>query len=258
MDRVRFGPIANVRGGDGKAALGTSEKKPYPKESALIDPVAAERMEGRRVLVYATHTGARGITGRMDDILTRHEFRVTVMKFEAVAPAKRDASVEDQAGQAGASMSYRNTLQARLRAEAGLDLIETFESRWPPGETFRRTRSGGLRRRRDAICLTRPVKLVRMPIKRRTPWTKRTTVEAGGFTQLPRTREASAEGVPSGGRRLEAFSDGGSDRLTAPVRNGIRPRNAAKSVFRCSRSGPKPGICRHAAGGLRPAGRQHP
>ena len=66
---MRLGPIANVRGGDGEAALGTSEKKLYPKESALIDPVAAGRMEGRRVLVYATHTGARDITGRMDDIL---------------------------------------------------------------------------------------------------------------------------------------------------------------------------------------------
>ena len=52
-----LGPIANVRGGDGHAALGTSEKKPYPKESALIDLVAAERMEGRPMLVYATHTG---------------------------------------------------------------------------------------------------------------------------------------------------------------------------------------------------------
>ena len=81
----RFGPIANVRG-DGEAALGTSEKKLYPKESALIDPVAAGRMEGRRVLVYATHTGAKGIAGRMDDILTRHGFRVTVMKSDAVAP----------------------------------------------------------------------------------------------------------------------------------------------------------------------------
>ena len=66
---MRLGPIANVRGGDGEAALGTSEKKLYPKESALIDPVAAEWREGRRVLVCATHTGARDITGRMDDIL---------------------------------------------------------------------------------------------------------------------------------------------------------------------------------------------
>ena len=44
--------------------------KLYPKEKALIDMVAAERMEGRRVLVYATHTGTRDITERMDDMLT--------------------------------------------------------------------------------------------------------------------------------------------------------------------------------------------
>ena len=51
-----------------------SEDKLYPKEKALVDLVAAERMEGRRVLVYATHTGTRDITERMDDILTRHGF----------------------------------------------------------------------------------------------------------------------------------------------------------------------------------------
>ena len=47
-----------------------SEERLYPKEKALIDMVAAERMEGRRVLVYATHTGTRDITERMDDMLT--------------------------------------------------------------------------------------------------------------------------------------------------------------------------------------------
>ena len=51
-----------------------SEERLYPKEKALIDMVAAERMEGRRVLVYATHTGTRDITERMDDMLTRHGF----------------------------------------------------------------------------------------------------------------------------------------------------------------------------------------
>ena len=40
-----------------------SEEKLYPKEQALVDMVAAERLEGRRVLVYATHTGTRDITG---------------------------------------------------------------------------------------------------------------------------------------------------------------------------------------------------
>ena len=40
-----------------------SEEKLYPKEQALVDLVAAERLQGRRVLVYATHTGTRDITG---------------------------------------------------------------------------------------------------------------------------------------------------------------------------------------------------
>ncbi len=43
-------------------------------------------MEGRRVLVYITHTGMRETTGRMDDILTRHGFRMVVMKAVAVVP----------------------------------------------------------------------------------------------------------------------------------------------------------------------------
>ena len=75
MDRA-LRPIANVRGGDGEAALGTSEKKLYPKESALIDPVAAERMD------FIT--------------VTRNPCRVTVMKSDAVAPDKREAWVEDK------------------------------------------------------------------------------------------------------------------------------------------------------------------
>ena len=73
-----------------------SESKLYPKEQALVDLVAAERMEGRRVLVYVTHTGTRDITGRMDDILTQHGFRVAVMKADAVAPNKREKWVADK------------------------------------------------------------------------------------------------------------------------------------------------------------------
>ena len=73
-----------------------SEEKLYPKEKALVDLVAAEQLEGRRVLVYVTHTGTRDITGRMDDILTRHGFRVAVMKADAVAPNRREAWVADK------------------------------------------------------------------------------------------------------------------------------------------------------------------
>ena len=61
-----------------------------------MDLVAKERLEGRRVLVYVTHTGTRDITGRMDDILTRYGFRVAVMKANAVAPDRREAWVADR------------------------------------------------------------------------------------------------------------------------------------------------------------------
>ena len=70
-----------------------SEEKLYPKEQALVDLVAAERLQGRRVLVYATHTGTRDITGRMEEFLSRHGFTVAVMKADAVAPERREAWV---------------------------------------------------------------------------------------------------------------------------------------------------------------------
>ena len=48
-------------------------------------------------MVYATHTGTRDIP-RMDDILTRHGFRVAVMKADAVAPERRKAWVRVKQG----------------------------------------------------------------------------------------------------------------------------------------------------------------
>ena len=96
-----------------------SEEKLYPKEKALIDLVAAERMEGRRVLVYATHTGTRDITARMDDILTRHGFRVAVMKADAVAPDRREAWVADRVKQGIDVMICHPRL-----VQTGLDLID--------------------------------------------------------------------------------------------------------------------------------------
>ena len=47
---------------------------PMSEERALVDLVATERMQGRRVLVCITHTGTRDVTGRIDDLHTRHGF----------------------------------------------------------------------------------------------------------------------------------------------------------------------------------------
>ena len=96
-----------------------SHEKLYPKEKSLLDLVAAERMEGRRVLVYATHTGTRDITERMDDILTRHGFRVAVMKADAVAPEKREAWVAEKVKQGIDVLICHPRL-----VQTGLDLID--------------------------------------------------------------------------------------------------------------------------------------
>ncbi len=96
-----------------------SHEKLYPKEKALIDLVAAERLEGRRVLVYVTHTGTRDITGRVDDILTRHGFRVAVMKSDAVEPKRREAWVADRVKQGIDVLICHPRL-----VQTGLDLID--------------------------------------------------------------------------------------------------------------------------------------
>ena len=108
-----------------------SEEKMYPKEKALVDLVAAERLEGRRVLVYVTHTGTRDITGRMDDILTRHGFRVAVMKADAVAPDRREAWVADKVKQGLDVMICHPRL-----VQTGLDLIDFPTICWYETENF--------------------------------------------------------------------------------------------------------------------------
>ena len=133
-----------------------SESKLYPKEQALIDLVAAERMEGRRVLVYVTHTGTRDITGRMDDILTRHGFRVAVMKADAVAPNKREKWVADRVKQGIDVMICHPRL-----VQTGLDLIDFQTLCWYETDySVYVMRQAS--RRSWRIGQTRPVKVVFM------------------------------------------------------------------------------------------------
>ena len=86
---------------------------------ALVDTSAGERIAGRRVLVYAIHTGTRDITGRMDDILTRHGFRVSVMKAAAVPPDRREAWVARQVRQGIDVLICHPRL-----VQTGLDLVD--------------------------------------------------------------------------------------------------------------------------------------
>ena len=182
-----------------------SEERLYPKEKALVDLVAAERMEGRRVLVYVTHTGTRDITGRMDDILTRHGFRVAVMKADVVDPKRREAWVADKVKQGIDVLICHPRL-----VQTGLDLIDFPTICW--GETdYSVYVSRQASRRSWRIGQTRPVKVVYMSY--------RNTLQADALKLVAKKLQSSlaVEGeLPEDG--LAAFGDDGDDMMIALAR----------------------------------------
>ena len=182
-----------------------SEEKLYPKEKALIDLVAAERLEGRRVLVYVTHTGTRDITGRMDDILTRHGFSVAVMKADAVAPNRREAWVADRV-QEGIDVLI---CHPRL-VQTGLDLIDFPTIIWDETDySVYVVRQAS--RRSWRIGQTRPVKVVFMSY--------RNTLQADALKLVAKKMQSSlaVEGeLPEDG--LAAYGDDGDDMMMALAR----------------------------------------
>ena len=182
-----------------------SEEKLYPKEKALVDLVAAERMEGRRVLVYVTHTGTRDITGRMDDILTRHGFRVAVMKADAVAPDRREAWVADRVKQGIDVLICHPRL-----VQTGLDLIDFPTIVWDETDySVYVVRQAS--RRSWRIGQTRPVKVVFMSY--------RNTLQADALKLVAKKMQSSlaVEGeLPEDG--LAAYGDDGDDMMMALAR----------------------------------------
>ncbi len=175
-----------------------SEEKLYPKEKALIDMVAAERMEGRRVLVYATHTGTRDITERMDDMLTRHGFRVAVMKADAVAPDRREEWVAEKVKQGIDVMICHPRL-----VQTGLDLIDFPTLVWFETD-YSVYVSRQASRRSWRIGQTRPVKVVFMSY--------RNTLQADALKLVAKKLQSSlaVEGeLPEDG--LAAYGDDGDD-----------------------------------------------
>ena len=179
-----------------------SEDKLYPKEKDLV---AAERMEGRRVLVYATHTGTRDITERMDDILTRHGFRVAVMKADAVAPERREAWVADRVKEGIDVMICHPRL-----VQTGLDLIDFPTLCWFETDySVYVMRQAS--RRSWRIGQTRPVKVVFMSY--------RNTLQADALKLVAKKLQSSlaVEGeLPEDG--LAAYGDDGDDLMMALAR----------------------------------------
>ena len=180
-------------------------EKLYPKGKALVDLVAAERLEGRRVLVYATHTGTRDITERMSDILARHGFRVAVMKADAVAPDRREAWVENKVKEGIDALICHPRL-----VQTGLDLVQFPTICWAETDySVYVMRQAS--RRSWRIGQTRPVKVVFMAY--------RGTLQSDALKLVAKKLQSSlaVEGeLPEDG--LAAYGDEGDDIMLALAR----------------------------------------
>ena len=60
----------------------TGEAFEYPKETKLVELVKKERDEGRKCLVYCTHTQTRSTVERVEDLLTRNGVKVAIMNVQ--------------------------------------------------------------------------------------------------------------------------------------------------------------------------------
>ncbi|MHB8927809.1 MAG: helicase-related protein [Bacillota bacterium] len=95
-----------------------SSDRIYPKEERLLRIVKEQRARGRRVMVYATFTGARDMTKRLSDLLSKAGCRVAVL-HQNVAPVDREEWLADQVRR-GVDVVVCNP----KLVETGLDLID--------------------------------------------------------------------------------------------------------------------------------------
>jgi len=91
----------------------------YPKERALLELVREERSQGRRVLVYITHTQSRDIAPRLEELLGAEGIRVATLKADTVATDRREEWVTHAVRQ-GADVLL---VHPRL-VQTGLDLVD--------------------------------------------------------------------------------------------------------------------------------------
>ena len=202
-----------------------SEERLYPKEQALVDLVAAERLAGRRVLVYVTHTGTRDITGRMEEFLGRHGFRVAVMKADAVPPERREAWVAQRVEEGVDVLVCHPRL-----VQTGLDLVEFPTICWYETDySVYVMRQAS--RRSWRIGQTEPVQVVFMAY--------RNTLQADALKLVAQKLQSSlaVEGeLPEDG--LAAYGDEGDDLMLALARKivaGDEDAGSVESVFEQAR-----------------------
>ena len=147
----------------------------------------------------------------MEDILTRHDFKVAVMKADAVAPGRREAWVADRVKKGLDVMVCHPRL-----VQTGLDLIDFPTLVWFETD-YSVYVSRQASRRSWRIGQTRPVKVVYMAY--------RNTLQADALKLVAQKIQSSlaVEGeLPEDG--LAAFGDDGDDMMMALARRIVQRR----------------------------------
>ena len=157
------------------------------------------------MLVYATHTGTRDITERMEQFLSQHGFKVAVLKADTVAPDRRESWVDERVKQGVDVLVCHPRL-----VQTGLDLIDFPTLIWYETDySVYVMRQAS--RRSWRIGQTRPVKVVFMSYKN--------TLQADALKLVAKKLQSSlaVEGeLPEDG--LAAYGDDGDDLMMALAR----------------------------------------
>ncbi|NJD65721.1 MAG: ATP-dependent helicase [Chloroflexi bacterium] len=178
----------------------------YPKERALLDLIEAEKRQGRRVLVYITHTASRDIASRLESVLMEAGHRVANLKADTVPPERREDWVAHRV-KAGLDVLL---VHPRL-VQTGLDLVDFPTIVWQEVEysvyTMRQAS-----RRSWRIGQRRPVRVVYLAY--------RGTLQAQALTLVAKKLKASlaVEGE-LGDDGLAAFGDDAEDLLMTLARS---------------------------------------
>ena len=178
------------------------EDKYYPKEQALAELIAREKLHGRRVLVYVTHTGTRDITGRLSRKLRDFGINAAVLKADTVSPDKRENWIQQEVEKGVDAIICHPRL-----VQTGLDLIHFPTIAWYETDysvyTMRQAS-----RRSWRIGQKRPVKVIFMAY--------RATLQAEALKLVAQKLQSSlaVEGeLPEEG--LAAYGDTGKDMMMA-------------------------------------------
>ena len=89
----------------------------YPKEQAIIDMVKREMAEGRKVLIFCTHTNRRDVTARLQEKITAAGVRSEILK-STVAAEKREEWIQEHSEDLDCLITNPALVQT------GLDIIE--------------------------------------------------------------------------------------------------------------------------------------